>query len=294
MRSKLLKFTIALFAVSSGALVFIFTPGKLLRGRRGGKLLFVLSLLPMLTVYYGFLAFFMRKKRKESTLLSKLLVKNDPDWELASIQGRIKEIFTSLQQAMQKKNSSLLQPYVSDEVFVKISHFLNQEQASPHALVYEGIVLREQTVVCVTDYLEDSKDALWATVSYRMKKYPVDRETQRPLGKKPFFKEMYNELWRLSCHPQKGWILDDRRESITLSQLLALQSFSESYPKKFEEPLAVDIGRALADYEWIFQNNLESPELPQLHSPYLALAIGLLAPWAIVLIFFLRVFYGGR
>lgn len=293
MRLKLLKFFLGVFAVVSGALVFIFTPGKFLRGRRGGKVLFVLTFLPILTVYYGFLSFLMRKKRKESTVLSKLLAKNDSDWELASIQNRIKEILTSLQRTMQEKNSVLLQPYVSDGVFAQVSHFLNQEQASPHSWVYEGLVLREQTVVCVTDYLEDSKDALWATVSFRMKKYPVDRKTKLPLGKKPLFKQMYNELWRLSCHPQKGWILDDRRESIKLSHLLALQSFSESYPKNPEEPLSVDIGRALADYEWILQYNHESPELPQLHSPLLALAIGLLAPWAIVLIFFLRAFYGG-
>jgi len=291
MKLKHFKIVIGTLAVLSSALAFIYTPHWLVRGRRGGGILIFMAMLPMLIVYSLCFLYVLRKKRKESLILSKILAKKDPEWDLQSILQRIETIFSFLQKAIQDQNISLLQPYVSDRISNDLSIHLNQEQTASQHPVYEGIILGQCTVVCINDYQEDSKDSLWATVSYRMKKYTVARETRRPVGTRPLLKQEYNELWMLIYHPSKGWILEDRRESIKLSQLLLFQSFSESYPKQPEKPICVEIGKAVADYEWILQKNSDSLEVPPINSPIVALMIGLLAPWAIVLIVFLRILH---
>lgn len=293
MKAKHFKIVFGTLVVISSAVAFIFTPHWLVKGRRGGTILFFMALLPMLIVYtLGFL-YVLRKKRRESLLLSKMLAKNDPVWDLQPILQQIEKIFSLLQKAIQDQNISLLQLCVSDRLINNLNHLLKQEQTATQYLVYEGVVLGECTVVGINDYREDNKDSLWATVSYRMKKYAVARETRRPVERKPLFKQEYNELWKLSYHSENGWILEDRYESIKLSQLLSFQSFSESYPRQPEEPICVEIGKAVADYEWILQKSNSPPVFPSINSPIVALMIGLLAPWAIVLIFFLRIFYGG-
>lgn len=294
MRSKNFKLVFGIVAVIAGALAFIlFPPNWVVSGRRGGSQLITIAILPMLITYTICFLYVLRKKRKESLILSKLLAKNDPTWDLQPILQRIEKTFFLLQKALQEEELSLVQPFVSDRLFNNITRQLLQEKKAPHLLVREGVVLRKHTVVNIADYEEDSKDSLCATVSYRMNKYIVDRKTKRPITKKPWVKQAYHELWMLIYLPEKGWILDNRHESVKLSQLLCFQSFSESYPKQSEDLIHMEIGKAIADYEWILQKYNTSPEFPSINSPIVALMIGLLAPWAIVLIIFLRILYNG-
>ncbi len=294
MRSKNYKFVFGAFVVIAGALAFIFFPeGWVVKGRGGGSQLITIAILPMLITYTICFLYVLRKKRKQILILSKLLAKNDPAWDLQPILQRIEKTFFLLQKALQEEDLSIVQPFVSDRLFNNLNRQLLQEKKEPNLLVREGAVLRKHSIVNIADYEENCKDSLCATVSYRMNKYIVDRETKRPITKKTWLKQAYYELWVLIYNPERGWILDNRHESVKLSQLLCFQSFSESYPEKTEDLINMEIGKAVADYEWILQKYNDYPEFPSINSPIVALMIGLVAPWAIVLIIYLRMLYNG-
>lgn len=294
MRSKNFKFVFGAFVVIAGALAFIFFPqGWVVKGRGGGSQLIIIAILPMIIAYTICFLYVLRKKRKEILILSKLLAKKDPAWDLQPISQRIEITFFFLQKSLQEEDLSFVRPFVSDRLFSDLNRQLLQEKKAPQLLVREGVVLRKYSVVNIADYEENSKDSLCVTVSYRMNKYIVDRETRRPITKKTWFKQACYELWVLVYHPEKGWILDIRHESVKLSQLLCFQSFSESYPEQSEDLINMDIGKAIADYEWILQKYNTYPEYPSINSPIVALMIGLVAPWAIVLIIYLRILYNG-
>lgn len=291
MTSKHAKFVFGTLVVLSSAATFIFTPTWLVRVRGGGKILIFIAMLPLIIAYSLCLLLVLRKKHRESLILAKALAKNDPAWDLQSIYQHIENVFALLQKATQEKNVSILQPYVSERITDNLNKLFKLEQTATQYQVYEGVVLGKCTVVSINDYREDCKDSLWATVTYRMKTYTVAKKTKRTVGIKPLLKQEYNELWKLTYNPGNGWILEERHESIKLSQLLPLQSFSESYPKQPDVPVYLEIGKAVADYEWMLHGTKGSLEVPPINSPIVALMLGLLAPWIIVLIFFLRIFY---
>lgn len=285
------KYIIGALAATSSVLVFLFTPPWLVQGRRGGSLLIGLSLLPILIVYTIFMIYTIAKKSRQNKLLAEEIAKKDALWTLQSISLRIEATFFALQKAMQGKNASGVQTYVSEKFLSKLDKLLKQELNDPTEHVREDIVLNKHTIVSIEDYRDDSKDCLWAMVSFSMHSYAVDKQTGQQTTPKtlPKVKQRYKELWKFIRHPEKGWVLDDIDETVQLSELIALHSFSESCANKQTDTMSDEVGKALVDYEWCLQKDIKIPDVPSINSPVLALAIGLLAPWLVILLFFLRV-----
>lgn len=281
-------------AVIASILVFLFTPVWYISSRGTIRHVFLLSMIPFLVAYPISLWCILRKKYQESKYLAEELARNDALWNLQSISRRIETTFFVLQKAIQEKRASDLEQYANNRLIAKLDKLLKQELNDSTDQVREDIVLNKHTIVSIEDYQDDSKDCLWAVVSYSMHTYAVDKQTGEQTTPQTLLKmkQRHKELWKFIRHPEKGWVLDDIDEKIQLSELVTLPTFSEEVADQHNE--APPLGKALNNYEWSLQKIQRIPEVPSINSPMLALAIGLFAPWLIVLLFFLRVVLGSN
>jgi len=211
-------------------LVFVFTDMVFARaggggGGKGGGIVYLI-LLPFFIIYSIILTFFIKKKNKEANALIEKIEKNDKFWDMETVKKRVEQAYFKVQQAWTERDQDIAKDYMSEALYQKHKMQTDAMISNHEKNVLERINLKDARIVEVLDYKDDAKDKMWVYIRGSMIDYTIDDQTGNVKSGKDNEPEDFAELWKFIRYPH-AWVLDEIDQTVTISELAGLASYSE-------------------------------------------------------------------
>ena len=185
-----------------------------------------LIVLPLCIAYSLFVSYLIvRKNRQSKQALLKAAA--DSFWDPDSIKSRIMTVFHRVQEAWTTRDQTIAQSCMSERLFQDHKRQTDLMISNRTQNVLERISLTRARIVEVLDYQNDSQDQFWAYIEGSMIDYTVDGSTGKVIKGRRDKPESFTELWKF-VRADHGWVLDEIDQSVQITDLLGMKSFTES------------------------------------------------------------------
>lgn len=179
----------------------------------------------------GSIIFAMRvyKKQRKSKKLIRQLKRIDKGWNYNDIEKRVKEAFYIIQNAWCERNQDIARDYMSDRIYELHSNKTNWMIIKNQKNILKDVYLLDIKPVCVKDFLDDSKDAIWFYIKASMVDYTIDEITMEIIEGNSR-REKFVEYWKF-IRGEHGWVLDEILQEDEFQTMDLLDSYSEKLKK---------------------------------------------------------------
>lgn len=185
-----------------------------------------LILFPICIAYSLFVSYLVYKKNRDSEqALARAMA--DHFWSPGAIKSRVKQVFFKVQEAWTARNQKIAKDCMSEKLFQEHKQQTDLMQRSGTRNVLENIQLNRARIVEVLDYLDDSKDQFWVHIEGSMIDYTINDKTGAVVDGNRNKAEAFKELWKF-VRADHGWVLDEIDSSVQLTDLLNMNSITES------------------------------------------------------------------
>ncbi len=185
-----------------------------------------LILLPICIAYSLFVSYLVYKKNRDSEqALEKAMA--DHFWSPGTIKARVKQVFFKVQEAWTARNQKIAKDCMSEKLFHEHKQQTDLMQQNGTRNKLENIQLNRARIVEILDYLDDSKDQFWVHIEGSMIDYTINDKTGDVVEGNRNKAEAFKELWKF-IRADHGWVLDEIDSSVQLTDLLNMNSITES------------------------------------------------------------------
>jgi hypothetical protein len=185
-----------------------------------------LILYPLFIGYSLFVSYLVFKKNRESQQALER-AKVDQAWDPESIKDRIRDVFYKVQEAWMARDQRIAKKCLSPRLFDDHKRQTDEMLMNHTKNVLEDIHLNRARIVEVLDYDDNSKDQFWVHIEGSMIDYTINDKTGDVVKGNRKKAESFKELWKF-VRADHGWVLDEIDSSVQLTDLLSMNSITES------------------------------------------------------------------
>lgn len=226
------KFILSLLVLCVIACIFMFAPDEALAraggaiGKKGGSWWTLIIFGPFMLISAALLSYHLSKKKAQSKAILSKIQQIDTVWNTDSIKARVEETFFKVQSAWMEKNQDIAKDYVTTRLYTKHKLQTDQLLKLGRTNIMENISLSSISIVEVTDFNDDAKDAFVVYIQGSMIDYVIDDVSHKVIeGVKE--STDFSELWKFK-RINNNWYLDEIDSDVSISDIKELASFTES------------------------------------------------------------------
>jgi len=196
-------------------------------GGGGGKGGIVnLILLPLCIAYSLFVSYLVFRKHKQSQQALER-ASEDHFWDPDSLKDRVKQVFFKVQEAWMARDQRIAKDCLSDKLFQDHKRQTDLMLQNHTKNMLQDIHLKRARIVEVLDYDDNSKDQFWVHIEGSMIDYTINDKTGDVVSGRKNKSEPFKELWKF-VREDHGWVLDEIDSSVHATDLLGMNSVTES------------------------------------------------------------------
>lgn len=193
-------------------------------GEKCGWVCVVLA--PFFMLYVWVLGKKIARKKEEAAQAHVKAAARDVAWNQDFIRENITSAFYAIQKGWMERDQDLCREWMTDALYRRHKAMTDNMIASGTKNMLMNIILKEVTIVEVTDEPDDSKDSLWAVVEGSMFDYTVRLDTGKVIKGKNDESESFRELWKFKRNVggEPNWQLDEIVSSVTWRKIDKMRS----------------------------------------------------------------------
>jgi predicted lipid-binding transport protein (Tim44 family) len=203
-------------------------PGQGGGGAGGGGGLLTLILLPFAIAYALYMNHRINKKKKATELLLNTLSQNDPAWNEANLEARVRQTFLQIEVAWVKQDLAQLESLLHPQLFSEWKAQIELMQSNGERNIMEDLRIVNVRLVEAQNYRDKEKDIFTACIDAVATDYTIGANgeivssntgSRRKKANKEKSKEAFCEFWTYERHDEK-WLLlrvdqwDDWKKSV--------------------------------------------------------------------------------
>jgi uncharacterized membrane-anchored protein YhcB (DUF1043 family) len=203
-------------------------------GGGGGKVMGILAiiLIPIAIIVGIMISYYLNKRSKEASNLSRKIEKYDKSWNLQKMEKDVKETYFKIQEAWMERNQDIALDYMSESLYSLHKTQTDLMIKENRKNILNNIQLNKVKIVEIEDYKKDSIDHFWAYISGSMIDYIADDVTGNLISGDSHETQTFAEVWKFVRGPENRWVLDCIEQDI-LGNLMHFRSFSEELEEPF-------------------------------------------------------------
>jgi len=197
-------------------------------GAGGGGGLLTLILLPFAIAHAWYMNRRINKKKKETERLLNTLSQNDPAWNEANLEARVRQTFLQIEVAWVKQDLAQLESLLHPQLFSEWKAQIKLMQSNGERNIMEDLGIVNVRIVEAQNYRDKEKDIFTACIDAVATDYTIGANgeivssntgSRRKKANKEKSKEAFCEFWTYERHDEK-WLLlrvdqwDDWKKSV--------------------------------------------------------------------------------
>ncbi|MGD1063114.1 MAG: Tim44-like domain-containing protein [Terracidiphilus sp.] len=184
-------------------------------GAGGGGGLLTLILLPFAIAYALYMNHRINKKKKATELLLNTLSQNDPAWNEANLEARVRQTFLQIEVAWVKQDLAQLESLLHPQLFSEWKAQIELMQSNGERNIMEDLRIVNVRLVEAQNYRDKEKDIFTACIDAVATDYTIGANgeivssntgSRRKKANKEKTEEGFREFWTYERHDEK-WLL---------------------------------------------------------------------------------------
>ncbi|MNS40223.1 Tim44-like domain protein [compost metagenome] len=157
------------------------------------------------------------------TVLQAEMARRDPAWEEANLLAQVRESYMAVQHAWVRRDQDLAKSEMTPELYARHKAQTDGMIARGEVAVLKNLEITGCRLVHASDYLDDSRDEAWVTISARAFDYLMSEQTGKVLKGSKDNLSVFTEIWKFR-RDGRHWVA---AEIVPNADIFVPQSYSQ-------------------------------------------------------------------
>lgn len=167
------------------------------------------------------------RKNKQCRRLQEKLEKVDQSWNEWTLQKRMKEVFFKVQHAWNAQDQEVASGYVSQNLINGHLKTISDLAKKGYTNKRGDVRLYEALIVHIEDYIDNSKDTVWAVMEGSKRDYLSNSNVTTVYNRQSIRPEPFKDLWKFVRDDNGEWVVDEIALDVGHSDLDKVKAYSE-------------------------------------------------------------------